>query len=192
VADLPTFNADCEQALGWLKKLHEKWQEPGEPLPRLESLARAMQRLAAAAALLDVPDAPPDVPTHFNFPVNEAVLSAIVAVKRLLAWARTHLPPEQTGSAKQQDSECRKAARPVPVEALLRTEDKQVLTIAQSDQSADQRMGTICGIDRRYLGWRSPEWAELLGVSEAAIRKTAFWKHDRKPAIAADRDLRYE
>ena len=78
------------------------------------------------------------------------------------------------------------------VEALLGDKAQEVLKVARSNESADSRMRAICGIDRRFLGYESPQWAELLGVSDAAIRKTPFWKQDRRPAIEADRELRGE
>jgi hypothetical protein len=79
------------------------------------------------------------------------------------------------------------------VEALLRDEDSQaILNVTRSDKSADTKMREICGIDKRYLAWQSPQWSGLLGVDSAAIRKTKFWKEDRKLAIEADQALRRE
>jgi hypothetical protein len=78
------------------------------------------------------------------------------------------------------------------VEALLGDESRQVLDIVRSEQSADDKMRKICGIDRRFLAFNSPQMAELLGTTDAAIRKTRFWKHDRKRAIEADQAMRVE
>jgi hypothetical protein len=64
------------------------------------------------------------------------------------------------------------------------------LEIVESGLSVDQKMRAICAIDRRHLGQPSPWWARLLGVTAAAIRKTLFWKRDRRQAIDADRDRR--
>jgi hypothetical protein len=74
----------------------------------------------------------------------------------------------------------------------LGPESQQIWQVARSDQSADDKMRNICAIDRRLLGYDSPQWGELLDVTGDAIRKTAFWKKDRKRAIAADRELRGE
>jgi hypothetical protein len=74
------------------------------------------------------------------------------------------------------------------VEALLGEESQRVLAIARGDQSADDKMRAICAIDRQYLGWKSPQWADLLGISEPAIRKTMFWREDRQRAIEAVRN----
>jgi hypothetical protein len=79
---------------------------------------------------------------------------------------------------------------PSAVEALLLEEESQrVLAIARGDQSADDKMRAICAVDRRFLGWNSVQWAHLLGVKDAAIRKTTFWVSDRKLAIEANREL---
>lgn len=75
------------------------------------------------------------------------------------------------------------------VEALLGDDTQAILKVAGSNESADTRMRQICGIDRQFLGYNSGRWAELLGVKGAAIRKTAFWKHDRKRAIEANSEL---
>jgi len=45
--------------------------------------------------------------------------------------------------------------------------------------TADQKMRSIYAIDKRALGWDSPKWADVLRVSDAAIRKTDWWKIDR-------------
>jgi hypothetical protein len=60
------------------------------------------------------------------------------------------------------------------------TTEEHVLAIAHNRQlSADERMRRICAIDKKYLGWTSPQWAALLGVSANAIRLTPFWKYGR-------------
>lgn len=71
------------------------------------------------------------------------------------------------------------------VEALLGKTGDEILTITRSRLSADDKMREICRIDRNRLASKSKEWAELLGVSEAAIRKTSFWKVDRPAALEA-------
>jgi hypothetical protein len=68
-----------------------------------------------------------------------------------------------------------------PVEALLENADARILEIAaRKDDSADDRALAICDIDRRCWVWKSPRWAKLLGVSDAAIRKGKFWKEAQK------------
>ena len=74
------------------------------------------------------------------------------------------------------------------VEALLGEESKEILAIARSDKSASDRAIAICEIDRRHLAWDSPRWADLLRVSDAAIRKSHFWKTWRPERIARERE----
>lgn len=52
--------------------------------------------------------------------------------------------------------------------------------------SADKKMRELCRIDSRFLGWDSPRWAKLLGISDPAIRKTKFWTEDRPRMIGDD------
>lgn len=56
----------------------------------------------------------------------------------------------------------------------------RILAIAgDTRKSADDRMRQIVAVDRRACAWPSTKWAELLGVSDAAIRKTLWWRVDR-------------
>jgi hypothetical protein len=55
-------------------------------------------------------------------------------------------------------------------------------------KSAEQRAREICDVDARFWGKNSPFWAELLGVSDAAIRKTDFWKVDRRKYLDGARE----
>ena len=45
--------------------------------------------------------------------------------------------------------------------------------------TTDQKMRSIYDIDNRALGWDSPKWASMLNVTDAAVRKTDWWKIDR-------------
>ena len=51
----------------------------------------------------------------------------------------------------------------------------RIVAIARQGGSANDRMFKIIEIDRTYVGKTSVEWAELLGVSDPAIRKTPCW-----------------
>lgn len=64
--------------------------------------------------------------------------------------------------------------------ALLVPEADKIMKIVNGTGSAGDKMQTICIIDKSYLGWNSKRWADLLGVSAAAIRQTATWKNIRK------------
>jgi hypothetical protein len=56
-----------------------------------------------------------------------------------------------------------------------------IINIAQDPtKTVDQKMRDIYGIDKRFLGKTSEEWATLLTVSGPAIRQTDWWKIDRK------------
>jgi hypothetical protein len=75
------------------------------------------------------------------------------------------------------------------VEALLCEQAKEILASAQSDRSADDRAREICGMDpKKFLLWTSEQWADLLGVSSAAIRKGHFWTVDRPKALESLKD----
>jgi hypothetical protein len=50
-------------------------------------------------------------------------------------------------------------------------------------KTADQKMRDIYAIDNRVVGWDSPKWGKVLGVSADAIRQTDWWKKDRKRLI---------
>ena len=95
----------------------------------------------------------------------------------------TQAEPKQAAKAEPEGKN--KAAK--AIETLLDEPGEQVLKITRSKKSSDSKMREICRIDTRFLGFDSPHWSRLLGVSEAAIRKTTFWKVDRPKAIEADR-----
>jgi hypothetical protein len=71
-------------------------------------------------------------------------------------------------------------------EFFLGEEMGEILKIAGLDKSCNDKMREICGIDRRFIPWKSPRWAKSLQVSEAAIRNTKFWKVDRPKLREAD------
>ena len=56
-----------------------------------------------------------------------------------------------------------------------------IFNVAQDGtKTADEKMRAIYAIDNRVLGWTSVKWAEVLGVSDPAIRQTDWWKHERE------------
>jgi hypothetical protein len=69
------------------------------------------------------------------------------------------------------------------LEILLGEDGQEILAIARSRVSADDKMRTICRTNCQYLGWKSKQWADLLGISDSAIRQSTFWRQDRKRAI---------
>jgi hypothetical protein len=62
---------------------------------------------------------------------------------------------------------------------------RRVIQIATSEDSADGKMRKIVEIDAAAWGWKSPQWGQLLNVTDRAIRKTAFWREDRPRHFAA-------
>jgi hypothetical protein len=55
-----------------------------------------------------------------------------------------------------------------------------IINIAQNTtKTTDQKMRAIYAIDNRALGWDSPKWAQVLRVTDAAIRKCDWWREDR-------------
>jgi len=98
-------------------------------------------------------------------------------------------PPDAGSDGRPENGPIVKATA---VEAMLGDDAREILGIARSDQSADDRMRAICASDRRFLGYKSTQWAELLDTTDAAIRKTVFWKVDRREAIKADQAIRGE
>lgn len=66
------------------------------------------------------------------------------------------------------------------IDTLIDETGAKILEIARSDKSTDSKMREICELDNRAAGWKSAMWAKLLGVSDAAIRKTQFWKIGRR------------
>jgi hypothetical protein len=67
--------------------------------------------------------------------------------------------------------------------ALAFAADDNALAMVQVAQdatkSADEQMRAIYTIEQRALGWTSPRWAKLLGVTDAAVRQTRWWRIDR-------------
>jgi hypothetical protein len=83
--------------------------------------------------------------------------------------------------------------KPIPasaLESLLDKETLEALQIATSGVALDDKLRALCGIDRRFLHWTSPQLAVLCSSSSAAVRKTSFWKQDRKRALDAEKDLK--
>ena len=128
-------------------------------------------------------------------PSGESVMFGNLTLKnagRLSARAARDLaeiePVKLQEAAKKSESiESRSSA--VAVEALMGTESREVLNIANSDKPVDTKMRDICGVDLRFLGYNSERWSELVGVTSAAIRQTYFWKVDRRKAIEASQSM---
>jgi len=70
--------------------------------------------------------------------------------------------------------------------ALMDETDRRILAIAGNGFPADQRMRDIALLDKRFLGYSAPKWAQLLHVTDAAIRQTDFWKEIQRAKKAHD------
>jgi hypothetical protein len=57
----------------------------------------------------------------------------------------------------------------------------KVLSIARDQaKPANDRLVALVNLDRRFDGYNSTQWGELLGVTPEAIRQTEFWKTRKK------------
>jgi hypothetical protein len=64
------------------------------------------------------------------------------------------------------------------------TEAGKILAIVNDkSMSTDTKQRLITQLDKRHVGWKSPRWAKLLGVSEQQCRDTEWWKVDRKEML---------
>jgi hypothetical protein len=63
----------------------------------------------------------------------------------------------------------------------------RILAIARDhDKSADQRQREISTIDNRFFGYKSADWATLLGITDSMARSTNWWKEDRAQFVHKD------
>jgi hypothetical protein len=157
-----------------------------EPGPRSRAQRRLRELLEYAIRLPFAEREPPITVAQVNEVKDTA--TAMVLVKRLYHWADSLLAenrnrqPLSTNESKAAPR--KKVSKAAAVETLLGDDGKKALEIARSDQSADDKMRAICAIDpNRFLQWDSPQWADLLDVTDAAIRKTPFWRKDRPKAL---------
>lgn len=73
--------------------------------------------------------------------------------------------------------------------ALAGSETLQLQSIAQDQTlSADDKLRRMASIDCRIYGKNGEELGEVCGVTAAAIRKTDWWKVNRKAVLKKDRD----
>jgi len=64
---------------------------------------------------------------------------------------------EKTPADRMSDPQIQARKMAKAVEVLLGAESKDILGIARSDKSADDKLRAICGTDRRCLAWDSPK-----------------------------------
>jgi hypothetical protein len=115
-----------------------------------------------------------------NNPWQAALLQEIAAWKR-------QIPIRQQSSAEPKTASGETQAVALEQLAVAVGDDNvgRIMAIAnRQDWPAERKMEEILRIDSRYVGKDSQEWATLLGVSDAAIRKTAIWKQIRRAQAA--------
>src|SRR5262249_38208181 len=50
---------------------------------------------------------------------------------------------------------------------------------SDATKTTDEKMRLIYAMNGQVLGWNSSRWASVLRVSDAAVRKTHWWKSER-------------
>jgi hypothetical protein len=165
-----------------LRDLVEDDKSRKQSFLQLQLLMPYIQEHAAAMARVDH--------TSFNAEIDAEIIQAEMTamahpVPVLLNSNQTGaaiIEEMDTGAADQQSAVAR------ALEALMGIEDGKILKIARSGDSADDRMRAIYRIDTRVLAWDSPRWGCVLGITDAAARKTKWWKVDRLVLLEKQRD----
>jgi hypothetical protein len=63
----------------------------------------------------------------------------------------------------------------------------RVYAIARDkSKSVDERQRALCALDRRFVGFTSDQWGNLLGATGSAARQTNWWKQDRARLIGSE------
>jgi hypothetical protein len=93
-------------------------------------------------------------------------------------------PPATPDPPKADDGEAQRIA------ALLEDGDyEKIPAVARGPGTVDERMAKIYAVHKDCLGWKSTRWAFVLGkVTDAAVRKSHWWKVDRRRLKKAERD----
>jgi hypothetical protein len=127
------------------KKARKAWNRLLRPLRKL---VQAVKRLELSSPPLPV------IPSKADAASVEQYVSAV------LDWCDLFHQEQAEHENATQGVERSRRDGPIPggaVEALLGEEFQQVLKVARSNKSADDKMRLICGIDRRFLGYHSPK-----------------------------------
>lgn len=129
----------------------------GQPTPKLEGDRLYRRWLLDTAADVGIPPSEED---------NEVLALQIIAAAR----ARSGGTPPASAEPE---------ADPARIIAVCAdSHASEVYKIGQNQsKSADDRMAAIYALDRRARGWKSPRWAEILGVTDQAVRQTTWWRN---------------
>jgi hypothetical protein len=136
---------------------------------------------------------PPNPPYEPKQPIDLAALAAILGLGARIKAMRCHweyvrrLNERRLGprSAVPETDPAETSKEELRLLTLL-GDDTRKLDIARSSKSTDQKMRDIYEEDSRTLGWTSRAWGDLLGVTDAAVRSTDFWKNRER---LRDRDV---
>jgi len=118
---------------------------------------------------------------------ERAKLAAEAEDRASAAPAATAAPLEPSAAAYGRGEAKPVAVSGQAIEGLLGKEAQQILDVARSKAPAEMKMRAVCRIDERHWHWKSTQWADLLGISDAAVRQTRFWKEDRAEHVAKAR-----
>jgi hypothetical protein len=128
-----------------------------------------------------------EVPQHLSGPIMACLKCQWVRLLRIgntpywriLAQGLRRLEEDRLWDTKPAKSRTKANA----IEALLEDGGQEALKIVNLDKSAEFRMQELFKLDCwKFLGYNSKQWAKLLGTTDAAIRKTTFWRIDIKQA----------
>jgi NTP pyrophosphatase (non-canonical NTP hydrolase) len=164
-----------------------------EAIDQLEVPLSAALTVSATEKQLDdyyrppVPSLKPELLADVDRTVN-GVEILLGQCRRILEESISERAAEAERSESSAGAADAKTQPPIPAAALEQLAEAigdenaaRVISIAnRRDSSAERKMEEILQIDPRFAGKDSHEWAKLLGVSDAAIRKTATWKHIRR------------
>jgi hypothetical protein len=135
-------------------------------------------QLAAADVLPDDMIHPNDCPNGRISAERSAIAAELLAER--VAPTKQATVTDSDGATAAGD----KTATAAEVIALVSPDGARALLIAKdTEPTAEERMRLLVALDQRFAGFDSEQWATLLGVTPAAIRKTDYWKKE----LRADR-----
>jgi hypothetical protein len=129
--------------------------------------------------------------------VRELAEERVPELRAMLARLKAAIPPTGAAGSQVPPADAAPAIPPAdqpPADPKDSDRDWQAVVAAVADDNAvaiikvagdtsktvDERMRSIYAIDNRALGWTSPKWAKVLGVSDAAVRQTEWWTKERR------------
>lgn len=112
-------------------------------------------------------------------PLTEVEAALEVARRNVLSMPRPPAESPSEGSATPPSLPPDENWR-ARVEAVADENAVAIIRIAEDvSRTTEERMRDIYTIDNRAVGWDSPKWGKVLRVTDAAVRKTNWWKIER-------------